>query len=214
MLRGGRHRCIAGVEVHLVRVGDVARHDGARSTPRGEDEDDPLPGDYDDADAAQAALVQTLADALGVVADAVSVTGVAANGSAASVGVVLNADSGAAAAVLAAALDALAPVSAPAGLAGALAAALPLRRGSLSESGRRGTARERGSRGRAGGRRGGWREGMGERMEWRGREGGEGGPGRRSRAAAPTGHVAPRDPPLLAACAEQILPSNAALKLR
>jgi hypothetical protein len=33
----------------------VARHDGARSTPRGEDEDDPLPGDYDDADAAQAA---------------------------------------------------------------------------------------------------------------------------------------------------------------
>jgi hypothetical protein len=55
---------------------------------------------------------------------------------------------------------------------------------------------------------------MGERMEWRGREGGEGGPGRRSRAAAPTGHVAPRDPPLLAACAEQILPSNAALKLR
>ena len=76
-----------------------------------------------------------------------------------------------------------------------------------------GRGSERAEGGREGGE-GGWREGMGERMEWRGREGGEGGPGRRSRAAAPTGHVAPRDPPLLAACAEQILPSNAALKLR
>jgi len=33
----------------------VARHDGARAAPRGEDEDELLPGEYDDADAAQAA---------------------------------------------------------------------------------------------------------------------------------------------------------------
>ena len=72
-----------------------------------------------------------------------------------------------------------------------------------------GRGSERAEGGREGGE-GGWREGMGERMEWRGREGGEGGAGRGSRAAAPSGHVAPHHgPPLLAACAEASLLSHA-----
>jgi hypothetical protein len=71
--------------------------------------------------AVQAALVSALAGAPGCAPDVIFVSGIVGNASVASLGIVLSAESAAAAAALGAALDALIPVTAPSGLAGVLA---------------------------------------------------------------------------------------------